>query len=694
MLSQLKMNPDPAYQNRLLPERDNASFFDGYSVWFYKEQGDLQQANAFTLEFEIAPFGISSEGDAIFSCMDRKTSEGMAIRLTSDRKVEVILGFGGRQMVFYSIRENVDLEKWNHIFVIYRFREGWCDLVVNGVLSNRLQFGRFQKIKWPRHPIFIGKDADKDCLTPQMGVFWGWMKNIQFLSEAVSVEQAIKDSKRENSLEKVLYTPNRTRFLDDANRPQYHLIEPEKWMNEPHAPFFYNGYYHIFYQANLHAPIWDSIQWGHLASNDMVHWKDLPLALQSENGFYDELGCWSGSGLVDKDGVPRIYYTAGNNNRFPNQAVALAQPKDLEKDTLLKKWKKYPSLIKEQDIGCLGEFRDPFVWIENESYFMLVGTGDEHNGGGNAALYVSADGLNWESCGMLVDYDYEINQKCGHVWELPVLLPLRDDSGKIVCHIMMFCACQIENDIVETYYFLGNWDASKKTFTKWNDRAMLLDLGHGTFTGPSGFITPDKRSVVFTIAQGKRPFSDEYHAGWAHNGGLPLQLWWDNGLKMQPIREILSCEEKMLLERTNCGIEELNHDLEKINSNRMYVKLTTDADEIAICTESVVDESRYVQVVYNRNTKRFFARNAEGKEISRFRGSCDLVEVEGEITIEYFLDHSMIEVYLNQRKAMTLRNYVSGGERKISVSSNSSKARINSIQIWNMKSAYDEKESR
>ena len=27
--------------------------------------------------------------------------------------------------------------------------------------------------------------------------------------------------------------------------------------------------------------------------------------------------------------------------------------------------------------------------------------------GGNAALYVSADGLNWESYGMLVDYDYE-----------------------------------------------------------------------------------------------------------------------------------------------------------------------------------------------------------------------------------------------------------------------------------------------
>ena len=73
---------------------------------------------------------------------------------------------------------------------------------------------------------------------------------------------------------------------------------------------------------------------GHLASKDMVHWQDLPLALQSEKGFYDELGCWSGSGLVDKDGVPRIYYTAGNSNRFPNQAVALAQPEDTEEDPL------------------------------------------------------------------------------------------------------------------------------------------------------------------------------------------------------------------------------------------------------------------------------------------------------------------------------------------------------------------------
>ena len=69
------------------------------------------------------------------------------------------------------------------------------------------------------------------------------------------------------------------------------------------------------------------------------------------------------------------------------------------------------------------------------------------------------------------------------------------------------------------------------------------------------------------------------------------------------------------------------------------------------------------------------------------------VEGKNTITIEYFLDHSMIEVYLNQKKAMTLRNYVAGGERKISVSSSGTNARVSSIQLWNMQSAYDEKES-
>ena len=38
MLSQFKMNPDPAYQNRLLPERDNASFLMDIQYGFIRNR--------------------------------------------------------------------------------------------------------------------------------------------------------------------------------------------------------------------------------------------------------------------------------------------------------------------------------------------------------------------------------------------------------------------------------------------------------------------------------------------------------------------------------------------------------------------------------------------------------------------------------------------------------------------------------
>ncbi|CAF4406052.1 unnamed protein product, partial [Adineta steineri] len=37
-------------------------------------------------------------------------------------------------------------------------------------------------------------------------------------------------------------------FADDPLRPQYHLMPPKNWLNDPNGPVYYNGYYHMFYQ--------------------------------------------------------------------------------------------------------------------------------------------------------------------------------------------------------------------------------------------------------------------------------------------------------------------------------------------------------------------------------------------------------------------------------------------------------------
>jgi sucrose-6-phosphate hydrolase SacC (GH32 family) len=37
-------------------------------------------------------------------------------------------------------------------------------------------------------------------------------------------------------------------LADDPLHPQYHLMPPQYWLNDPNGPVYYNSYYHMFYQ--------------------------------------------------------------------------------------------------------------------------------------------------------------------------------------------------------------------------------------------------------------------------------------------------------------------------------------------------------------------------------------------------------------------------------------------------------------
>lgn len=675
------MNPLP-FENRGHRFYGDALLFDGYSIWFEDEGDAFRREGNFTVSFYLAPLGYSDQGDGIFSLSDREGKEGFCVLIEKQGKLQVRFGNGRTAFAFRTIDADAVKNMWNIITVVFHEDAGWCDIFVNGIFSNRKQFPRHMKIKWPERKAVLGNYGMEE-IPVGAGAFYGLFREMAIEDRALSTEEVKRLHASYQRKETGCILPDRSLYKGDVQRPAYHMIAPGKWMNEPHAPLYFDGYYHIFYQANPHAPVWNNIQWGHMVSKDMVHWEDMPLALETGTGSLDPDGCWSGSSLVDREGIPRIFYTAGNNGRFPNQFVAMAKAV-VGEDTRLPRWEKQEEPIVEQSEGWFGEFRDPFVWLEKDTYFMLVGTGDEDNGGGNAVLYSSKDMLHWQSHGFLLDYDYEKNQELGHVFELPVLLPLRDESGSVVCHIFLMCACQIEGRGVENYAFLGKWEPEKEKFSKFHEKAMAIDLGNGHFTGPSGLVTPDKRSVVFSIAQGMRDGRDTYLSGWAHNGGLPHELSIRNGeLAVAPIREIYGLKKKELLHLRDVSIEEAHRELEKYGGNSFYLRVCLDGERLDLGTSGDGQEK---VVYYDRGESRFGVLDGTGAEKGLYRGPEDDVDIAGNaITMEYFLDHSMIEVYLNQKKSITLRNYIQGKERRIALSGTGT---VRELELWEMDTAY------
>ena len=208
-------------------------------------------------------------------------------------------------------------------------------------------------------------------------------------------------------------------LYNEQYRPQYHVTPKENWLNDPNGMVYYKGEYHLFFQLDPTTKFPGVAKWwGHVASKDMAHWEDRPIALAPDK--YGSM--WSGSAVVDfnnssglfddsEDKTGLVAFYTVTTDDCSSQQQALAYSKDNGNT-----WIKYNDgapIITYKDDPCEepNQFRDPKVFwhAEGNKWIMVVA-------GGPVRFYSSTDLLTWT----IESTNRDINTECPDFFCLPV----------------------------------------------------------------------------------------------------------------------------------------------------------------------------------------------------------------------------------------------------------------------------------
>lgn len=497
----------------------------------------------------------------------------------------------------------------------------------------------------------------------------------------------------EEQEEQLKTNPLMQRLLDarqaqsgDPYRPIYHYVNPEHRLNDPNGLCFWQGRWHLFYQA--YPPEDPRQHWGHAISDDLIHWRDLPYAIYPN----PERCCYSGATLVEEDRVIAMYHGTEVGNM-----VAVSS------DPLLLNWEKVANKavipMRAPDGGAL-PYRvfDPCIWKKGGVYYSLSG-GTLPNGPGAKAvranfLLRSTDLEHWEYVHPFVEDDqYTL---VGDDGACPYFWPIGDR------YILPFFSHMSGGQ-----YLLGDYD---------KDRDKFVVTAHDKFNfgpaAPAGThapsATPDGAGgviVIFNMNPAK-PTS-----GWNHIMSLPrrLRLTDKNEISTEPVGDLASLryDQRQLKALELPANEEVM--LDGISGNAMEIRAQIDPKDAPMVEMNVLcspDKAEYTRIAFFRNrgftnAERGGQRNSLISIDSSYASLAPDVQsrapetaavfigVDELLDLHVFIDKSIVEVFVNQRQCLALRVYPSRADSVgVSLRSQGQTSTLKVLDAWQMRNIY------
>ena len=483
------------------------------------------------------------------------------------------------------------------------------------------------------------------------------------------------------------FAESRRRLAGDRYRPIYHYVNPEGRLNDPNGLCFWQGRWHLFYQA--YPPEDPRQHWGHAVSDDLMHWRDLPLAIYPN----PEEKCYSGTTLVDDDRVIAMYH-----GTQVGSMVAVSS------DPLLLNWEKVTGravipFAKPGEAPLPYNIFDPCIWKHDGTYYALTaGTLNEGPGGKPVRaefLHRSRDLAAWEYLHPFLEDDgYGL---VGDDGACPYFWPIGDR------HILLHFSHMSGGK-----YLLGDYDT---------DRHKLVVTAGGDFNfGPAApcgvhapSATPDGEGgviVLFNMNPGKPT------EGWNQIMTLPrrLRVVGQEDLRVEPAGDVESVRgEHLRMEGVKLPAnQEVVVDGLQGNAMEIVAQIAPSASpmiEMNVLRSPQKEEFTRIAFFRNRGYRRRGARDPESLitiDSSYASTASDVacrapetapvhLESDEPLSLRVFVDRSVVEVFVNGKQCVAVRVYPDREDSLgVSFRAQGRDAVLESLDAWRMRSVYEE----